>query len=649
LFNSNTEYGQTELQQQVTRARLLEAPVPFNLRSGRDWLFVVMVFAAALIIRLLFFYLNAHNNPAHDFPIMDSQYHHEWALSIISGNFWGNEVFLRAPLYPYLLALLYKISGTSITFAVFIQHLMGSVTCIFVYLLASEFYCRRVSLVAGLLAAAYWPFIFFEGELLIVTIVLFLNTLFLLLLIKSLKRSDIRILFICGLVLGLSAIARPNILIFIPVIPLCFYFLRNSEDRPPGVHWLMRSLLLVLFCFLVILPVVIRNYRVGGVVVPIASSAGVNFYIGNNPVSDGRTAIVPGTIAPWWGGNEEVIAIAEHATGKKLNPSQVSNYYFRQGLDFIKSRPGQAARLFFKKLRMFWTSEERSNDKFIYFFWNLSGMGKIPLPGFWLIAPLALLGMVIQWRRRRDLSILFLFITMYMVGVIAFFINARFRLPVLPVLLIFASFSLFHLITACRENKKLFAYSALIVAVLALAVNYDFFTIRKTRPKHLVISHYTLGSAYVQKNEKEKALAQYELAYRKYKEQPNKSYELIAREVSCKLGALYWEKGECLKTISALKYIEGTDEQSIASMGFLGDCYFKTGQFGSAIKTFARILDIRPDYLPALNGIVQTLVTSGEFDSAVQVLEHAREHFPADDPRLDAIAKEIERIRATME
>jgi len=472
----------------VSLLRSLEESLPFKISSGRDWSHAAIVFAAALAVRLIFFFLNMRNNPAIDFPIMDSLYHHEWAESIISGNFWGNEVFFRGPLYPYFLALLYKLSSSSIPFALFCQHIIGSLTCVLIFMLASEYYSRRVAILAGLLAALYWPFIYFEGDLLIVTLVLLLDTLLLLLLSRSVKRNDSRIFIAAGLVLGLSAVARPSILIFAPAVPISFYLLRHKNREGTGMRWGARSALVFLFCFLVILPVMIRNYLVGHAIVPIASSAGVNFYIGNNPESDGRTAIVPGTSAPWLGGNEEAVAIAERASGKKLTPSQVSDYYFHRGIAFITSQPSKAFRLVLRKLRMFWTSEERSNDKFIYFFWDLSGMGKIPLPGFWIVTPFALVGLVLQWKRRRELSLLFFFLLLYMLGVVAFFINSRFRLPVVPVLIVFASYFIHYLIVTFRTDRTRFALSLLLLAALALCVNYDYFTIRKSRDNHLAIS-----------------------------------------------------------------------------------------------------------------------------------------------------------------
>jgi len=92
--------------------------------EAREFLHIGVIFAVALAIRLIFFFVNKQTNPLFNDPILDSLFHHQWAKEINDGNFWGDEVYFRAPLYPYFLAFLYKISGTSIAFATFCQHLI---------------------------------------------------------------------------------------------------------------------------------------------------------------------------------------------------------------------------------------------------------------------------------------------------------------------------------------------------------------------------------------------------------------------------------------------------------------------------------------------------------------------------------------------
>ena len=96
---------------------------------------------------------------------------------------------------------------------------------------------------------------------------------------------------------------------------------------------------MTLGCLLPIVPVTIRNQVVGDDLVLISSQAGVNFYIGNNPLSDGRTAIVPGTPGGWWEGYHATIERAERATGRDLKPSPVSRYYFGEAFALTADPP----------------------------------------------------------------------------------------------------------------------------------------------------------------------------------------------------------------------------------------------------------------------------------------------------------------------
>jgi predicted membrane-bound mannosyltransferase len=120
-------------------ADALEVTREFRWRDRRDLLHVALVLAAAFALRLVFFYLNQRNNPVFAQPIMDALYHDDWAKRILEGTA-SAEVYYRGPLYPYLLAFLYKISGSSIAFAVFVQHVIGALTSGAVYLLAREYF-----------------------------------------------------------------------------------------------------------------------------------------------------------------------------------------------------------------------------------------------------------------------------------------------------------------------------------------------------------------------------------------------------------------------------------------------------------------------------------------------------------------------------
>ncbi len=654
----------------------LDAAQPFRWKNRADWLQLGMVVGVALALRVAFYCLNRTFNPTFYFPVMDSLYHHEWALDLVAGGTPGTDAFFRGPLYPYFLAVLYKMSGSSIAFVVLIQHLIGALTAGVVYLTARELFSRSVSLVAGLSVALYWVLVFMEGDLLLETLFIFFNSLSLLLLTMGIRRRRLSLLAAGGLALGLATITRPSVMVFFPAVPLAIWLAwrRSSTSARPAAGgadgapapsgrgvigdrtrraafsgWIRQSMVVAIACALPILPVMIRNYAVARAIVPVGASGGVNFYIGNNPVSDGSTAIVPGTRADWWGGYEDAIAIAEKDVGRKLTLAEVSDYYFDRGFEYIRENPSEATAHMLKKFQMFWGAGERANDKYIYFFWHLAKMKYVPLPGFWLVAPLAILGGVLLWRRRRDLSMFYLFVGLYSVGVIAFFVNARFRLPIVPILCMFAAYGAMYLWLAFREKQFGLVKALLVVAAAAALVNSDYLYQKQMRAYSDAFSNYTLGNAYLKMGSKGTALSHYTRADEINRQYPTPSYRLIQREVDYNLGTLLWEEGMCSRAVEILERVGGNDEFSLHALDGLGDCYLKRKDVANATRVYERLMSISPSDQRGVAGLARCAAMTGDYAKAEsmlnQIVDPSRAVYP---PAYIALA-EVQRAQGKID
>ena len=563
---------------------------------------IAVVFGSALILRLASFLANrAAGNPLHEVPVMDALYHDLWARDILAGNWIGDEIYFRAPLYPYLLALVYRL-GAGITGAILVQHVLGALSTVLVYLLARRSFAPRVALVAGLLAAAYWPFLHFEGDLLIVTLVVFLDILALLLLTVALQGGRRLPLLAGGFVLGLSAITRPSILIFLPCLPI---FLRAAERRRraaqtssagAGRSWITHSALCWLAALVPIAPVLARNWAVGHDFVPIASQGGVNFWIGNNPDSDGVTAIVPGTRGDWMGGFEDALHLAEREAGRPLEPSGVSRHYFRKGLEFVFGSPAESLPLFLRKLRLFWGGAERSNNKNIYFFWEEFDLGRWPLPlvGFGLIGPLGLVGLVLLARRDPELGLLACFVLSYMLGVVAFFVNARFRLPVVPALIVFAAGGAFELgRRVARRRSGAWKELALALGAFAL-VNADFARFRTRSEGVDAISLVTVGNAYKDAGRPREAIAALEQALELNRGYRTAAFVEVSDRVLFTLGRLYWGEGQEKKALSLMERGDRDEPRRVQDKMFLAACYGREGRRADAVRTYEEVLRLSP-------------------------------------------------------
>jgi tetratricopeptide (TPR) repeat protein len=184
----------------------------------------------------------------------------------------------------------------------------------------------------------------------------------------------------------------------------------------------------------VILPVTLRNLFVGHDFVPIAWQGGVNFFIGNNPGSNGITAVVPGTRADWWGGFEDTRRIAEQAEGRTLKPSEISLYWYQRSFDFLANEPKAAFRLYVRKLVLLLGNAEPSNERQLQFRREHSAILQLLFVNFSLVLATAAIGVWVSLRTAngaRAARLLPLYFTIpYAAGVLAFFVTSRFRLPV---------------------------------------------------------------------------------------------------------------------------------------------------------------------------------------------------------------------------
>jgi hypothetical protein len=481
-----------------------------------------------------------------------------------------------------------------------------------------------VALVAGLAAALYWPLVYFEGEVLIEPVFIALVTLSLWRIARSLSHPTMLRLVVAGVCVGLAALARPTVLVLLPMLPFVFAARAGKEK---GRAWVRQSLAVTAACVVVLLPATIHNMSAGRALVPVTWSGALNFYIGNNAQSDGRSSMLPGATTPWMGGEDEAIAIASAQSGDSLGAAQASRFYSKQAWDFIGSQPSAAVALSAKKAYMFVEGPERSNEKYIYFFWDRFGLGRIPMPGFWLVSPLAVVGMLYLLPRRRELALLYGFVIAYALGVIVFFVVARYRLPIVPGLIVFAAWTGVELVGRARARHwRSFASMLGLAAVVFAGVNASYPEFLRRRSAHVAISHYTLAGAYTERGDHDAALVELWHARDAFERAPSVHYAGIAQDIYYKLGTMLHERGKCAEAIKALGQIQGTDPRAHHARFLFADCCERTGRFHEAGKAYELVLQLAPDDRHALEGYIRCLERTGQWDKAAD----ARAKLPPD-------------------
>ena len=425
---------------------------------------------------------------------MDGLQHHEWAVRIAQGDRPTDGAYFRAPLYYYLLGGVYRLVGVSPMAGRVLGIVFGAVVCYLIARLGILLAGPRAGVLAGLLAAVYWPLIHFDGELLTVGLENLLNVAFLLVLLAARKRRSSVLTFLAGALFGLSAITRPNVLVFAPVLMIWFFLAEQAAPR------LLRTLKLTALvgvgAALVILPVTIRNLVVADDLVLIAANGGVNFFIGNNPESDGASALLPGARKSVEAGYIDTHRIAEAAEGRPLKESEVSRFWYHQAWKWIAAEPGKAARLMLWKFMLFWSAAEISNNMPIGPSAGLSSDSALFWIDFPVVACLGIAGLTLlsDWRRW---FLPVAFGVVYMLTVVLFFCNERYRMPVAPILILLTAAGLDRLIEVIRSRQGFLLFSYLMIGG---GVGLFMLMCPPKRSEHRLLEqgqwHFMLGNYY---------------------------------------------------------------------------------------------------------------------------------------------------------
>lgn len=468
----------------------------------RDAATALGLFVLAFAIRSLYIRLVAHQTSVM-FPVVDARAYHDRALQILSG-YWQNAVgyqaFYQDPLYPFFLAGLYALFGDGSIGVLLAQGALDSATVVLIFLLARQIFDYRTATLAGLLAAFYKLFFYYDALLLKVPLTLFLITLSLLLFVRAERRDTALGWFFGGLTLGLAMLTRGNYLLFTPVVAL--WIVQNRRESLPRAS---RAVALVgLGVALAIGPVSIRNYWVADDFVLISSQAGQNFYSAHHRGNRSGIYQPPGWVHTNPAHEERAFrAKAEQALGRPLKPSETSAYWFAEGWKEIQADPGHFAWHTFRKLALFFNHFEVPDNTSYYFFReHVTRLLKLPFPTYGALVPLAVCGMA--WaRRRRGASLLIAFFVSYLAGILIFFTSSRIRIPVAPVVIIFSAFAILELGHRIREQTWSRSIPACVFLLLAYPIVYQ-----NLMTDDFMIQHYNLGRECIERAVAHRNLAQ---------------------------------------------------------------------------------------------------------------------------------------------
>jgi len=640
----------------------LPAPLEDKIWRYFPW----AVFILALAARLIVLWQLSGNYPGFDEPSVDSRWHLLWARQIAAGDWLGHGVFYRAPLYPYLLATIISVLGDNLWLIRIIQALIGSATAVLVYLLGRRVFDRRIGAAASIIWALWATAIYYESEFLIPVLIIPLNlwALYRLAGCVTDRRLNIRSALFTGLILGVSAIARPNILIFVVALIVWIFWRFPLHAGGKRNLWIPVCALLAGLS-LPIAVVTVRNAVVGDDFVPISYQGGVNLYLGNNPAAEGLTMMMPDIrldeTIDWTEFVRTTDSLAMAQAGKQLKPSEISNFWMKKTIDSVLAHPGAEIGLLGKKLFYFWNGFENGDNTDIYRHVDYSILLRV---GVWhwliwfpfgLISALGLWGMWASRREGRHVELLNVFVLVYMLSVVGFLVTARHRLPVVPIIIVFAMVGIARLKDVVASNVPLLKKlgSAAIVGLLLVITNLSLFDVGLSNP---IQFNYQLGLVYDRKGEYTRAIRAYEkalaiwpnhfpsrhnLAYDLYLQGDyqdairNFTWALGARpddpEALNNLGLAYRAAGDTTSALGVFRIASRKNPRLIEAQLNIGDTYRASRKFAEAEKAYIAAIRIDSTFGPALNNLGLLYIDTRRLDKAEELLQwgtHSAPNYP---------------------
>jgi len=401
---------------------------------------LLLILGVGLLIRFALLYTTSDMG----LMIVDEQHYHILAHNLLHGYGFAWEpdlpTSLRPPLYPFIIALVWKIAGSeSVELIRGIQIFLNLFNVLILYWVGELLFDRRVALFAAASFCFYPSFIAFNS--LFLTEVLF--TLFLTLTasgyVMLIKTGRPSVAWATGCALGLASLTRSILWPFPAVLcPLAFFSVRGSRWMRIQI-----ALSLLLGYVLVVAPWAVRNTRLQEVVTVIDTMGGLNLRMGNyehTPLNRAWDAISLTGEQSW---AHELRR--EHPDASTWTEGRKEKWAQRKALMYMLANPLTTLKRAIVKFFNFWGLERTVIAGWQQGLYHpprwFSAIGTLLITGAYVLTMLlASLGLFLAPPADARAHIFLVLVMVFVSGVHTLvFGHERYHLPLIPLLLLYAT------------------------------------------------------------------------------------------------------------------------------------------------------------------------------------------------------------------
>jgi len=588
------------------------------------------IFAAVFLVRLVVL-IRLASSPLLLPTGSDMHFYDEWAKQILHGHWTDHQAFYGQPLYPFLIALLYRLFGYGPFVPGFFQTCLDAGTAVLIYkiivraMVDGSNKSGKAANIAGIAAAAAWCFFLpaqaYSAILMPTAGAVFVFWLLVWQIVRTENAPSRRRCFVCGVLIGFTAMGIATMLFLIPLFLIALFVRQNQADlTAKGTA----AALLILGAFVGTSPCWLHNYFVARDPVFLSAHSGINLWLGNNPEATGYPRF-PDLHAGQGEMLRDSIDQAETAAGRALKRSEVSRYWSSKARDYISANPGAWLKLLARKIGNFWNAFEYDDLGVIAI---LREQGVV-FPGlrFALVAVLGLSGAVFSWRAFPASRWIAAAIALQLLAILPVFVTERYRLAVVPGLLVLAALGLERLWNRCANGS----YGRAALQLGLVAASAWFVTIPRNDPSLWALDAYNSGRFALETNNL--PLAEHHL---------ERAHALVPdnAETNFALGNLRFTQGDSPTAKTFYEAALRIDSKHKGALNNLGVLALNDDQPAAAVDYFQRALALEPRNAKTHYLLAKALDLAGNRDAARVEAARAVELGP-DQPEFKALQDQL--------
>lgn len=393
-----------------------------------SYLPAIIVFGCALLVRILYnvtvakgyiteydanFYNNIaiHLNTEHCYCIQSNV--SDWS---------------RAPLWPFIMAAIYAVTGIHNFYPRLFLCFLGSGTCVLTYLLAKDIFNKKIALIVGIIAALYPGLFIYDGWLYSESVYTFFSMAFAYSLFRLQREPRPGWMLCCGLSLVCATETRPDGIGLLGLVVIWAVFMVRLRTFP----WRkVAQMVLVIggLTIVLVVPWTLRNYQESHQFVLVATGSGTVLGGAYNDAVFTTTVTYPGMWLP-------ASRVQPPFTDSSDSGRGASAYHW------IRTHLGELPHLFYLHFINMWrpyTMQLEPGLPVVEFptrlssriLWSLMNITPV------IVIFLAACGLVVTLRSKwKELLVPYLVIGLTIALCIVFYGSSRFRAPIEPLLVL---------------------------------------------------------------------------------------------------------------------------------------------------------------------------------------------------------------------